>query len=63
MVVYKMKHYNFRYMCSAELRANLLMFFKEKSLKIVETGDWKTAMKSGSYADLLTELVAFVLRK
>ena len=50
-------------MCSAELRSYLLEFFREKAADIVETDDWKTAMDSGSYGDLLTKLVACAVRK
>ena len=52
-----------RYNCSPQLRSNVLMFFKQNVADIVKTDDWTTALKSGSYAGLFTELFVFVTKK
>ena len=53
----------FRYHLSPELRDNVLKFFKKNGDKILRTKDWTTALNSGSHAERITELFAFVMEK
>jgi len=50
-----------RYKSPKIVRDKVIQFFKDKSLDVVKTGDWKKAM--GTYPDLITELVTSLVEK
>ena len=53
----------FRYKGSPQLRDKVLEFFQENSTDVVESRDWTTALETGKYAKLFSELVVFISRK
>ena len=52
-----------RYQCSPQLRSKVLKFFGENAASILKSDDWTTALETGKYAGLFTELVALVIKK
>ena len=52
-----------RYKCSPHQRSKVLDFFRENAAAILNYGDWTTALETGNYAGLFTELFALVICK